>query len=230
MAGTQDQPATLRELRYSSLSEAKEKFSGAVQLFNKNMKDDARLSAIHGYFGKLSGEEWLAFHIKHVEHHLMQFDQLAFDEKIPVLEKMLYKLGKNIQADTPAKFGKMSAHQMIEHLGMVFLLSTGKFDIPYKGTEEDAVTYQQKFTVSDLPFSDVFPQTSHGDPRPTRHADIEDSKKELQKTFAKYLEHCEGHPDATQPHYYLGDISVELWRQLHVKHVQHHLRQFGMEV
>ena len=27
----------------------------------------------HGYFGMLNYEEWIYFHYKHLEHHLMQF-------------------------------------------------------------------------------------------------------------------------------------------------------------
>jgi len=230
MAGTQDKPVALGELRYGSMSEAKEKFQGAVQLFTKNLSDNPDLGAVHGYFGHLSGEEWLAFHVKHMEHHLMQFGQLDFDAKIPELEKLIYKLNKSATAETPSKFGKMNAHQMIEHLGMVFLLSTGKFDFPYKGTEEDAQAYQEKFAESDNPFVDVFPQTSFGDPRPPRNEDIEDSKKELAKTFSRYLAYCDEHPEAVHPHYQLGNISVDQWRQVHVKHVQHHMRQFGMDV
>jgi len=127
MAGTQDKPVALGELRYGSMSEAKEKFQGAVQLFTKNLSDNPDLGAVHGYFGHLSGEEWLAFHVK-------------------------------------------------------------------------------------------------------RNEDIQDSKKELAKTFSRYLAYCDEHPEAVHPHYQLGNISVDQWRQVHVKHVQHHMRQFGMDV
>jgi len=230
MAGTQKKLVTQRDLRYSSIEEAKEKLKGAVHLFSKKMAEDPNLGAVHGYFGHLTGEEWLAFHIKHMEHHLMQFGQIDFDDKIPAMEKMLYELNKNVTKDTPSKFGKMDAHQMIEHVGMVFLLSTGKFDFPYKGTEEDAQTYQGNFVKSDRPWEDVFPQASFGDPRPPRHEKIEDSKRELRKTFSRYLTYCEEHPDAIHPHFYLGNITIDMWRQVHVKHLEHHMRQFGFDV
>ena len=129
---------------------------------------------MHGYFGDLTMEEWTAFHIKHLEHHLMQFGALPYDEKIPQLEKLLYKVTSKIPADAPAKWGKMNVHQMIEHLGLVFVLSTGKFDLPYKGTEADAKKYLEGFQASDNPWREVFPATSFGDPKPPRNATIEE--------------------------------------------------------
>ena len=230
MAGTQNQPPSLNELRYVSLDEAKDKLSSAVGLFLNNTAEDPSLGAIHGYFGPLTGEEWLAFHIKHVEHHLMQFDLMPHDEKIPVLEKLLHKVKKYVEVEAQAKFGQMNAHQMVEHLGLVFLLSTGKFDVKYEGTVDQAEKYRAQFAASDQPWIDVFPIFAFGPPKLPRHDTIESSKAALFKTFQNYLTFCEDQPEAIVPHYYLGDLSVDQWRQVHVKHVRHHLRQFGVEV
>jgi len=230
MAGTQDKPVELAPLRYASLDEAKEKLSGAIAGFVKAYQDQPDQVAVHGYFGDMDMSEWLAFHVKHMEHHLMQFGKIAYDEKISKLEKLLFKVGKYVQADMPAKFGEMNAHQMVEHLGLVFLVSTGKFDRKYEGTEEKAAEYREAFANSDQPWIDVFPSFSFGSPKPTRHDTIEASKGALSKTFAKYLSFCEDNPDAIVSHFYLGNLSVDQWREVHVKHVEHHLRQFGVEV
>jgi len=230
MAGTQDTPVQLFDLKYESIEEAKEKLTSAIDLFLKAQSDRPEQKAGHGYFGEMDMNEWLSFHVKHLEHHLMQFGAIPYDEKVPVLEKLIYKLGKNLNADAPAQFGAMNAQQMVEHLGMVFLLSMGKFDFPYRGTEEDAAKYWQLFVSSDRPWIESFPRKSFGDPRPPRHDSIEDSKQELKKTFSKYLAFCESNPDSIQPHFYLGNLDVDQWKQVHLKHIQHHMRQFGLNV
>lgn len=230
MPGAQDQPATAPPHRYASFEEALQKCKAASDLFVQACQANPTVTSVHGYFGDLTMEEWLAFHIKHVEHHLMQFGILPYDEKIPQLEKFLYKINKGIHADTPTKWGKMNAHQMIEHLGLVFVLSTGKFDLAYKGTEEDAQRYWESFQASNDPWKEVFPPTSFGDPKPPRNPTIEASKAALQKTFRKYLAYCEANPEAINSHFFLGNLSVDQWRQVHVKHLQHHARQFGLEL
>jgi len=205
MPGTQDQPTALFPLRYASLEEAKEKLQGATAKFLAQQESNPDQISLHGYFGELTMDEWLAFHIKHLEHHLMQFGLLpAADEKITQLEKLLYKVYTKVDAKAPAKWGKMNAHQMVEHIGLVFVLSTGKFDLPYKGTAEDATKYWKEFQAAPAPWQTVFPTTSFGDPKPPRAAPIEASKAGLQKTFQKYLAYCEDN------------------------HVEHHLRQFGV--
>jgi len=228
MPGTQDQPTEAPPLRYSSLEEAKEKLKSAVQFFLKQLQENPELISTHGYFGDLTIEEWLPFHIKHVEHHAMQFGLMPRDEKIPELEKLLYKVKSKIQSDSPAQWGKMNAHQMVEHLGATFVFSTGKFDMPYQGTEEDAKRNWEGFLQSDDPWKEVFPNINIGDPRPTRKPTIIESKNSLFKSFYGYLTYCEANPDAIHPHLAMGNLTVDQWRMVHVKHLKHHLRQFGV--
>lgn len=230
MPGTQDQPTVAPPLKYSSLEEALEKLNNAAHFFLKQCEENPQQTTTHGYFGNLKMDEWVAFHIKHIEHHAMQFELLPRDEKIPELEKLLYKIKTKIHQDSPAQWGKMNAHQMVEHLGATFVFSTGKFDMPYKGSEEDANQKWEEFLKSDAPWKEVFPDINIGDPRPPRKSTIEESKHSLFKSFYKYLEYCEVNPEAVHPHLAMGDRTVDQWRLIHVKHLQHHLRQFGVEV
>ncbi len=230
MPGTQNLPTEAPPLRFSSMAEAREKFDGAVQFFLKQLEVQPEQTSTHGYFGDLTMTEWLQFHVKHLEHHLQQFGVLPVDEKIPTLEKLLYKLGQHIQVDTPALWGKMNAHQMVEHLSLVFVLSMGKIKFPYQGTEADAKRFWEGFVESENPWKEVFPSSDLGEPRPPRKDTIEESKLLLQKSFRDYLVYCEANPNAVHPQYFLGNLTVDQWRQVHVKHLRHHMRQFGMEV
>lgn len=229
MPGAEQKPAKAPALRYRSLEEARGKMNTAVQLYLRQLESQPEQTATHGYFGDLTMKEWLHFHVKHVEHHLQQFAILPRDEKIPELEKLLYKLSKHIQADTLALWGKMNSHQMVEHLSLVFVLSTGKFDFPYRGTEKQAQQNWEGFLASENPWREVFPSNDFGDPKPPRKASLQEAKALLQKSFQEYLAYCETHPNAVHPQFYLGNLSVDQWRQVHVKHVKHHMRQFGME-
>ena len=229
MPGTQDAPATPPALKYASLEEAKEKCKAAVDNFLTQHQTNPKQATMHGYFGDLTMEEWLPFHLKHVEHHLMQFGALpAADEKITELEKLLYKVYSKVEVDTPAKWGTLNAQQMVEHLGLVFLLSTGRFGLKYKGTPEEAQQYWEKFQASAAPWKDVFPQRAFGKAKPPRNETMEGSKAQLKETFQGYLDFCEANPDSTNSHFFLGNLTVDQWRQVHVKHLQHHLMQFGV--
>ena len=227
--GTHDKPTVPPPLRYGSLEEAIQKLEGAAELFIRTYQTNPEKTDSHGFFGDLTMEEWLHFHIKHIEHHFRQFGLLPpADEKITEIEKLLYKTYTKVMDDTPRKWGEMNAHQMIEHLGLVFLLSTGKFGIIYKGTEEDAKRYWEEFQQAENPWLTVFPSTNFGKPRPTRCETIEESKELLKQAFQKYLAYCENNPDGINPHFYLGNLTIDQWRYVHVKHLKHHLRQFGV--
>lgn len=229
MPGSQDAPTTPPSLRYASFDEAKQKCKAAIDNFLSQLQTTPQKATMHGYFGDLTLEEWLPFHLKHVEHHLMQFGALPpADEKITELEKLLYKVYTKVDIDTPAKWGTMNAQQMVEHLGLVFLLSTGRFGLKYKGTAEDAQRYWEGFQVSPAPWKKVFPQVTFGEAKPPRNETMEGSKTQLQQTFQKYLAFCEANPDSVNAHFFLGNLTIDQWRQVHVKHLQHHLMQFGI--
>ena len=220
----------LPKLKYDSLDEAKDKTKKALSTFISIVKSEPERQVIHSYFGPMTLNEWAVFHRLHIEHHLMQFGQLKRDENIKVLEKLLYKISTKITADTPAEWGRMNAHQMIEHLGGTLLFSTGMFNMPYKGSEEQAQKIWTAFEKSDNPWIEVFPNINIGDPRPPRKETIEESKVEMRKSFVKYMNYCENNPDGINPHLTLGNLDVEQWRKVHVKHLRHHGRQFGLDL
>ena len=90
MPGTQDKPIEAPPVRFASLKEAKEKLNAAVHFYLKQLVGiNSEQTATHGYFGDLNMEEWLHFHVKHLEHHLQQYGILPRDEKIPAPGKTI---------------------------------------------------------------------------------------------------------------------------------------------
>jgi len=84
----------------------------------------------HPYFGLLTFEEWSNFHLRHIEHHLMQFGLLPYpltpemETNLQVIEAKLQKVYNGLTIDHEAKWGMMNAHNLVEHLSMVFLYAT----------------------------------------------------------------------------------------------------------
>lgn len=229
------QQGTIPPLRGENMEASKILLKNTVQKFINHFTANPTDTVQHPYFGLLNFEEWMSFHIKHIEHHLMQFGLLPYP-LTPEMEANLQLIGKKLKTvyagltpDHQAKWGLMNAHQMVEHLTLVLLYSTGKFGVPFKGDLEAATKLWQPFVAAANPWRTVFPSFSGiGKPKPVRNETIEGSKKALKKTFIKYQHYCKENPHAITPHGFLGNITTAQWIQVHVKHIDHHLSQFGV--
>lgn len=225
----------LPELRSENIDAAKEVLRNSVQKYIAHYAVNPEDEVQHPYFGLLTFADWNHFHTKHLEHHLMQFGLLP-DPLTPEMESHLTQIGQKLQtvykeltSDHQAKWGRMNAHQTVEHLALIFIYSTGKFGVPFKGDEAAAKKLWKPFTQAANPWKTVLPQTNiAGDPKQVRNETMEGSKRALKKAFAKYQHYCKENPDAITSHGYLGNITTAQWILVHLKHVDHHLSQFGV--
>jgi oxepin-CoA hydrolase/3-oxo-5,6-dehydrosuberyl-CoA semialdehyde dehydrogenase len=64
----------LLDLRYSDLETAKEELLKSIDDYNKYFLINPKKLTTHPRFGKLTHEEWEKFHVKHIKHHLSQFN------------------------------------------------------------------------------------------------------------------------------------------------------------
>jgi|GEM_PF-341113 len=200
--------------------------------FAANPKDEVQ----HPYFGMLSFEDWNNFHRRHIEHHLMQFDLRPYpltpemEGHLAQIEEKLQKVYTALTADHSAKWGMMNAHEMVEHLTFVFPYSTGKFGIPFKGDVAKAKAMWAPFvTTTSNPWKTVFPQINFTkEPPKLRTETIDIAKRKLKKSFIKYTHWLKENPTAITPHGFLGDITAAQWLQVHSRHLDHHLSQFGV--
>lgn len=135
----------------------------------------------------------------------------------------------SLQADTPAYWGQMSAQHMLEHLGGIFLLATKPDHQVPVFISEDKMPRAQGWLESDLPFrKDIRPPVMPETPPPLRFPDIDHAKAQLLKAVARFQQFYTEHPEATVPHPAFGPLNHHQWLRFHVKHCQHHLRQFGL--
>ena len=225
----------LPKLSCDNLDAAKALLKESAQKYTAHYATNPADEALHPYFGMLSYADWNNFHDRHIHHHLMQFGLLP-EPLTPEMESHLTQIGQKLQTvykevtpDLKAKWGRMNAHQMVEHLALIFIYSTGKFGVPFKGDEAAAKKLWIPFTKTANPIKTVIPQSNiAGDPKPVRNETMEGSKRALKKAFAKYQHYCKENPDAITPHGHLGNITTAQWIFVHFKHVDHHLAQFGV--
>jgi len=225
----------LPKLRCDNLAASKALLKESAQTYFNHYTANPEEKVSHGYFGLLSFEEWNNFHTKHIAHHLMQFGLLPepltpeMESHLTQIDQKLKMVYKEVTPGLPAKWGRMNAQQMIEHLTLIFIYSTGRFGVPFKGDEAVAKKLWQPFKQATNPWGTVFPPSNiAGDPKPVRNETMEGSKKALKKAFAKYQHYSKENPDAITPHALLGNITTAQWILVHLKHIDHHLSQFGV--
>lgn len=137
-------------------------------------------------------------------------------------------LMEQLEAETPAQWGKMNARQMVEHLADFFKVSSGKkkFDLT---TPADQLTKFKAFLYTDKGFREntkapMLPE----EPFPVRNASFEQSKAELMEEMAAFFEAFQTDPERVNLHPVFGELNYEEWIRLHYKHLIHHCRQFGL--
>jgi oxepin-CoA hydrolase/3-oxo-5,6-dehydrosuberyl-CoA semialdehyde dehydrogenase len=137
----------------------------------------------------------------------------------------------NLKADTPAKWGKMNAQQMVEHLATFFDVSSGKLIYDLLTPAEQLPRYRE-FLHSEKQFRENTraPLEVMGEePMPVKYGSFEDAVSALRKSIDNFQEKFREDPTAKTIHPVFGPLDYSDWVQLHHKHCSHHLRQFGLD-
>lgn len=138
---------------------------------------------------------------------------------------------EELTSKNKAKWGKMNAQQMVEHLSLTYVGSTGKFGNDFRGDPEKAAKRKAGFFSRIRPFpKGINRPGTNGDsmPPPLRCNSMEASKAMLKKSVDTYFSHFEKNPEHKVVHPYFGYLAFEEWLQFHIKHLEHHLMQFGV--
>lgn len=135
---------------------------------------------------------------------------------------------KKLNLDSPRQFGEMNVLQMLDHLRKAFVLSHSRFDIDIVSPAED-LPKLQAFLASDKPIRPgaQMPQAYHL--VDALDEDLQDMKLQCLKEMVAMLADFEKNPDFQQNHPIFGQLNIQQWLQLHKKHSEHHLRQFGID-
>ncbi|WP_421753142.1 DUF1569 domain-containing protein [Croceimicrobium sp.] len=135
---------------------------------------------------------------------------------------------KALKARSKRQFGEMSVIEMLDHLRKAFLLSYNETQAEITSPEEQ-LPKLQAFLASDKPIRPGAKAPKVYGEIPANKEDFEEMKYLLLKEMVAMLAYFDKHPDFTKVHPIFGELNVEQWLQMHKKHTEHHLRQFGIE-
>ncbi len=164
----------------------------------------------------------------------MQLQSLYFfmmdQDKRLFVEVELASLLMTLADNTAAKWGKMNAQQMLEHLQGFFEVSTEKKIYPLVTPEEQLPLFKE-FLYSDKKFREntKAPVAIIGEePLPLTQASLQDAQLALQQTISDFFTYFTTHPGKQTIHPVFGPLNFEEWVLLHYKHATHHCRQFAL--
>ena len=139
------------------------------------------------------------------------------------------RLGR-ISEQTPRRFGKMSAAELMAHLRRTFEISMGEQEAPFVGNWLTR-TRLMKWFVIDSPMP--WPKGRIKAPKsfsPEPEGDLEAERQRALEAMERFVERAAtAGPDAMggqSP--LLGRMPWRRWSKLHARHVEHHCQQFGV--
>jgi len=130
-----------------------------------------------------------------------------------------------LKPDAKAQWGKMSAPQMLTHIGDTLRMTIGALKVEPRKTPlrftpiKQLVIYWVPFIPRNLPTARELQKTLPG----AWGDDLRDVKELARRAVARYDQPATKWPD----HPAFGKLSPRAWGVLGYKHVDHHLKQFG---
>jgi hypothetical protein len=138
------------------------------------------------------------------------------DVRASLLERM-----QKVSAGSRARWGKMNAEQMLTHLVQAMRMAVGELDVRPRKLPL-AWPVLRELIVYVLPWPKGSPSAE--ELLPASSASIENSKRELARLADAFV----AHKGAWPRHPAFGKLSRDAWGVLVRRHVDHHLRQFGV--
>lgn len=133
-----------------------------------------------------------------------------------------------LRPEERARWGRMTAQQMVEHLVWAFELSTGDVRIECP-VPADQLQRMKTFLHHNRPLPHEFMNPLLRDGLPAlRYAGVAEARAALQSGVDRFIEHGRTRPETLHTHPVFGPISPEEWSRTHFKHCAHHLLQFGL--
>lgn len=155
-------------------------------------------------------------------------------KKSPFIELNVQDIQKKLNAlteKTAPQWGKMNAHDMVEHLELGLLLSIGEPEAEKCYTpEEHLEKYQDSlYNFRPMPKEYAAPfMPADGTVPPHRHKNLEVAKESFMESLKKYIIYYKENPQAEHMHYVFGKLNKEMSELMNRKHFTHHFQQFGL--
>lgn len=142
----------------------------------------------------------------------------------PAVNTALIGRINRLTPDTPALWGKMNVSQMLAHCQVPIKMAFG--EMAGKGGLMALIfgKMAKKKLVSDKPFERNLPTMNEAKIKSDRGFETEKQALiELVERFTKGPQVI-----ANRKHPFFGPLTIEEWNTLQHKHLDHHLRQFGV--
>jgi hypothetical protein len=151
-------------------------------------------------------------------------------EKYNFIKTEILPLLEGITTNTKGKWGKMNAQQMVEHLTVIFKVSSGRINLALVTPVEHLPKYKE-FLMSEKEFREntkAPAQYIPDEPVPLKYATIQEALQGLERSINEFFTFFSDDAEKKTLHPVFGDLNFAEWIQLHHKHVTHHLKQFGL--
>jgi hypothetical protein len=130
-----------------------------------------------------------------------------------------------LSGNTPALWGKMNATQMLAHLSQPMKVSFGELRLKRGLMGILFGSIAKKQMVNELPFKKGLPTDKNFIIKNT--GNFEEEKRKVISLVKRFAQ--EGPSGLSQqPHPFFGKLTSAEWDMLSWKHLDHHLRQFGV--
>ena len=139
-------------------------------------------------------------------------------------QHLIYRI-EQLTPESKALWGKMNVSQMLYHCACPLQVAVGELRIKREFFGLIFGRMAKKRLSNDDPFKKNLPTVKKFIPEPTLN--FKEEQKKLIFLIKRFDE--EGPNIVTrEPHPFFGDLTVEEWDILQSKHLDHHLRQFGV--
>jgi len=128
-----------------------------------------------------------------------------------------------------AKWGLMSPQHMVEHLIFHFQTAMGQIETAVTTPEEKLEKWQESlWNYIAMPENYKHPKLDPEAPMPLVFGSLKEAKAVLENAFDDYLAYFKADPDIKNANAVFGLLDKTHWDLLGRKHLDHHLRQFGL--
>jgi hypothetical protein len=144
----------------------------------------------------------------------------APSDRQPILDRLA-----KLQPGTSRQWGKMDPAQMLAHCAAALEVAAGDRVLPHRLVGKIFSPFVKRSLLGEKPF----PKNSPTDPT-FIVSDPRDFAKEKARLLALVSRFCEAGPSAAdgRMHSFFGRLEGDEWGVVMHKHLDHHLRQFGV--
>ena len=143
------------------------------------------------------------------------FDKEAYDELVTRIQ--------SLKSDSVRQWGKMSIGQMVWHCQIPLRLAVENPNLKVRGNPLVRWLFKKQL-YNDSPWRKGLPTIPLA--RAKEEKNFETERKLLLETLQELFGHRER--EVWNPHPLFGSLTHAQWGQMQYKHLDHHLRQFGV--